>query len=67
MIQKQSNGTAVVAGASSGIGAVYADRLAHLRFDLSALDRFLGHTRCNAYALRANLQRRPRCQARGIE
>jgi NADP-dependent 3-hydroxy acid dehydrogenase YdfG len=67
MIQKQSKGTAVVGGASSGIGAVYADRLAHLRFDLSALDRFLGHTQCNVYALPANLHRWPRCHARGIE
>jgi len=67
MNQKQSRGTAVVTGASPGIGAVYADRLAHLRSDLSTLDRFLGHTQRNVYALRANLQRWLRCQPRGIE
>jgi hypothetical protein len=43
------------------------DNLAHLRSDLSALDRFLGHTQREADALRANLQRWPRCQPRGIE
>ena len=43
------------------------ENLTHLRTDLNALERFLGHAQCDVYALRANLKRWLSCQARGIE
>ena len=51
-------GTALVTGASSGIGAVYADRLAHRGHDLILVARDLARLEALAERLRAEIGRR---------
>ena len=60
MTTQSSKGVAVVTGASTGIGAVYADRLAKRGYDLVLVDR-------NEARLRALAERLTRETGRSVE
>ncbi len=56
-MSSSSTGTALITGASSGIGAVYADRLAHRGYDLVLVARDEGRMQTLAERLRAETGR----------
>lgn len=62
MTQMQSKGTAVVTGASSGIGAVYADRLARRGYDMLLVARNEQRLQALATRLRADTGRTVRVE-----
>src|ERR1700738_5498354 len=62
MTQMQSKGTAVVTGASSGIGAVYADRLAGRGYDMVLVARNEQRLQALATRLRADTGRAVRVE-----
>src|SRR5690242_18997233 len=57
MTDHQHPGTALITGASSGIGAIYADRLAHRGYDLILVARIEQRLQALAERLRASTGR----------